>query len=253
MAIRDIIQVVIEIILLFAFFYFVLSKLQGTRGVGIFRGVIVGFVVVFLLVRMTADIFKLTNISFIFGSQFLLVMIIALVIMFQPELRRILLDVGKGRLFSLFAKSKSNAIADIVDAAYKLSESRYGALMAIEREIGLKPYIEGGTYIDADVSNELLQTLFYPGSALHDGGVVIKDERVIAAGCVFPLTENPNIDKNYGTRHRAGIGLTEESDAIVLVVSEETGNVSLCLNGQLKTGMDKETMKKTLNDIYMRK
>lgn len=256
MLISDIIQIVVEIGLLFAFFYFALTQLQGTRGVGIFRGVMVGFIIIFIIGGFIADKLNLTNIYYIWrnwGNGLLIFMIVALVIIFQPELRRILMDVGKGRFFGLFAKSKSSAIDEIVDASYKLSESRYGALIAIEREIGLKPYIEGGTYIDADVSNELLQTIFYPGSALHDGGVVIKDERVIAAGCVFPLTENPNIDKSHGTRHRAGIGLTEESDAIVLVVSEETGNVSLCLNGQLKTGMDRETMKKTMHDIYMRK
>ncbi|MFH1227833.1 MAG: diadenylate cyclase CdaA [Planctomycetota bacterium] len=250
MSIKEILTIAVQVGLLFAFFYFLLKNLQGTGGVGIFRGVIIGFVVVFILVKTVAKQFDLDTISWILNDWFLVFLIVSLVIIFQPELRRILLRLGQNPFFKPFLKTKSSIVDEVVEAIFELSGSKYGALVAIEREIGLKPYIEGGTYIDADVSNELIQTIFYPGSALHDGGVVIKDERVIAAGCLFPLTENKNIPKTIGTRHRAAIGLTEESDAIVLVASEETGQVSLCVNGQLKSGMDKEAIKKTIHDLY---
>lgn len=242
----ELIKIIVEIGLIFICFYFLMVSLRGS----IFRGVIFGFVVLFTSIKIAAKKFEMTNIDNILGEWFLLIVVIALVIVFQPELRKILLRLGQNRIFHPFISAKSSMIDETVEAVFGLAEKRYGALIAIEREIALKPYIEGGTYVDADVSSELLQSIFFPGSALHDGGVVIKDGRIISAGCVFPLTENQNIDKKFGTRHRAGIGLTEESDAIVLVASEETGNVSLCLNGQLKTGFDKETMKKTLHDIY---
>ncbi|MBI4712588.1 MAG: TIGR00159 family protein [Planctomycetes bacterium] len=251
---KDILSVTsgIEIILIFIFFYYLLTSLQGTRGAGIFRGIIFGFVIVAVAVGLLAQFYQLTNISYI--STWLVPFLIGvLLVVFQPELRRMLFNLGKSRLFNPFFKPKSGIIDEVIDAAVKLAEKKYGALMAIEREIGLKPYIEGGVKVDSEVTTELIQTIFYPGSELHDGAIVIKDERVTAARCLFPLTENPDIPKSVGTRHRAAIGITEESDAIAIVVSEETGQVSVCINGQLKPDLTKEALNNTLHELYLQK
>lgn len=246
----DRIKTVIEIGIIFVFFYYLLLSLKGTRGAGIFKGVIFISVITFLLVGIVAKWLGLPNIPFALQSL-LLPILIVLIIVFQPELRRVLLDVGQSRLFNFVSTSAgSRMVNEIASAATNLAEKKQGALIALEKEIGLKPYIEGGIKLDSEVSKELIETIFYPGSALHDGGIVIRDERITAAGCLFPLSENPDISKSLGTRHRAAIGLTEESDAITIVVSEETGRISVCIHGQLHSDLNKETLIKTINENY---
>jgi len=140
-------------------------------------------------------------------------------------------------------------VDDIVKSAIFLSNRRIGGIVALEREIGLRPYVESGITIDSQVTSELINTIFTPETPLHDGGIIIKGERIVAAGCLFPLTQNPNISKLLGTRHRAAIGLTEETDAVCVVVSEETGAISIAANGKLHKDLNRETFPKTLEHI----
>jgi diadenylate cyclase len=246
----DKIKIAIEILIIFIFFYYLLLSLKGTRGAGIFKGVIFMSVITFLLVGIVAKGLGLPNIQFALQS-ILLPILIVLIIVFQPELRRVLLDLGQSRLFNFVSTSAgSRMVNEIALAAVNLSGRKQGALIALEKEIGLKPYIEGGIKLDSEVSKELIETIFYTGSALHDGGIVIKDEHITAAACLFPLSENPDISKSLGTRHRAAIGLTEESDAITIVVSEETGAISACIHGQLHSDLNKEKLITIINENY---
>lgn len=246
----DKIKIAVEIGIIFVFFYALLKSLKGTRGAGIFKGVIFISVVVYIVVGVIADKIGLPYISSALQSM-LLPIFIALILVFQPELRRLLMDLGQSRLFSIVSTSiEVEMIDEVASAVVNLAGRKHGALIALEKEIGLRPYIEGGIKMDSKVTKELIETIFYPGSELHDGGLVIKDERITAAGCLFPLTENPNIPKSLGTRHRAAIGLTEESDAITVVVSEETGKISASIHGQIQSDLDKEKLVKIINDNY---
>lgn len=243
---------IIEILILFIIFYAIFLSLKGTRGAEILRGLIFIFVVVFLLSTSLARILELSVIHYILQEWFMVIVLITLIVLFQPELRRAFLKLGQSRIFNPFFRVQTQVIDEIIEGVFRLAEKRYGALIAIEREVGLKPYIEGGIQLDAEVTSELLETIFHPGTALHDGGVIIREDRLVASGCLFPLTDNPDIAKTMGTRHRAGIGLTEESDAIVIIVSEETGKVSVGLKGKLTQDVNKNTLRDILERIYLK-
>jgi diadenylate cyclase len=178
---------------------------------------------------------------------------VALIILFAPELRRGLSHLAQSPFLSPLLRGQSgNVVNELVGAAVKLSKNRIGALVAIERDVGLGEYVENGCRIDAALTSELLETLFYPGSALHDGAVILQHERVAAAGCLLPLTDDTTLSKSMGTRHRAAIGISEETDAVALVVSEETGRISVAVNGKLTTDLDREGLEKLLNELYAR-
>jgi diadenylate cyclase len=149
----------------------------------------------------------------------------------------------------VFLKRENVVIDEIVTAASRLAKDKIGALIAVEREIGLGSFIEGGVYIDAEVSADLIDAVFWPGSALHDGAIIIQSGRIAAAGCLLPLTDNPEVSKRLGTRHRAAIGLTEETDAITVVVSEETGKISLGVRGHLEQDLDRESLRKIMREL----
>ena len=247
----DKIKILVEIGIIFVFFYYLLRSLKGTRGDGIFKGVIFISVITILLIGLGAWYLELVNIFFVLREWLPLIVVSLLIIVFQPELRRVLMDLGQSRWFRFVSTSVgAEMIDEVTSAVVNLARKKHGALIALEKEIGLRPYIEGGIKMDSQVTKELIETIFYPGSELHDGGIVIKDERITAAGCVFPLTENPNIPKSLGTRHRAAIGLTEESDAITIVVSEETGKISASIHGQIESDLDKDKLVKYINDNY---
>ena len=159
-------------------------------------------------------------------------------------------EIGRKQFFSKFHYEESNMAPVISNAVFALSEKKIGALIAIARQIGLKNYTDTGIILDSKVSVELLQTIFMPRTPLHDGGVIIDGVRITAAGCLFPLSQRPDISRSLGTRHRAAIGLTEETDALVIVVSEETGGVSIASHGKLSRNIDKETLEKIINSIY---
>lgn len=246
--------IVVEIAIIFIFYYFLLLSLKGTRGAGIFKGVIFVAVITAVVIWQIAKLVGLIDIKFALENWVLTGFLFVLAIVFQPELRRLLMDLGQSRIFGFLSSAGGRTMIDeLVAAVTYLAAQKQGALIALEKEIGLRPYIEGGVKLDSEVSKELIETIFYPGSALHDGGVIIKDDRITAAGCLFPLTENPNISKDLGTRHRAGLGLTEESDAVVIVVSEETGKISVCIHGQLHTDLDKEKLIQIIHENYIKK
>jgi diadenylate cyclase len=175
------------------------------------------------------------------------------IIGFQPELRRALAELGRTKLFRFLVEEEEyEFLKEIEDAAQKLSTSKLGALIAIEREVSLKSFMEGGTKIEAKVSSELLTTIFSPYTPLHDGAVIIRNNLIVAAGCILPLTQNPLLDKNLGTRHRAAVGLTEETDAIVIVVSEETRSVSLVVDGHLARNLEPAELHERLSNLTIK-
>jgi diadenylate cyclase len=243
---------VIEILVLFLVFYALLRFVRGTRGAGVLKGVIIIFAVVFVALLTTTEQLGLLRITGLL--QWLLQFsILALIVVFMPEIRHGLLKLGQSPIFRVFMPPPSHGvIEEVVTAAHRMHRTNTGALIALEREVSLNQYVEGGVPLNADVTSELIETVFYSGSALHDGAIIIRNERLVAASCLFPLTENPEISKSMGTRHRAAIGLTEETDAICIVVSEETGRISLAVRGRMSTDLDREALEKALAELYVR-
>jgi len=217
-----------EILLLAAVIYYFLLLFRGTRGAAVFTG----FVIVLLGVIGLTQIFQLDVMSWILG-RFLAFLAIGVLVIFQPELRRALAQVGSQQFFGN-PQQRGELIDVLVEAARSLSQKRCGALMAIEREIGFRGLTETGVAIDAKATPELLTTIFFPNTPLHDGGVVLRGDRVVSAACVFPLTARQGLSTQLGMRHRAAIGLTEETDSLVIVVSEETGQISVAHGGRLE-------------------
>ena len=233
----------VEILLLWFVYYTLLAFLKGTRAIQVLRGLVVLVLAFFL-----AQYLGFYTLDWIL-SRLLAISVIAFLILFQPELRRGLASLGQRRVFN-FLPAELKVIEELTNAALILSRRKTGALIAIEREASLQPYFESGVVIDSKVSNELLCTIFMPNTALHDGGVVVRGDRIAVAGCLFPLTENPRISKLLGTRHRAAIGLTEETDAVTIVVSEETGGISIAIGGRLTRHLDKEGLTRILKNLY---
>lgn len=236
----------LEILILAALFYYLLKIFRGTRGSAILTGVIILFVALILLTKLT----NLTILNFLLQGL-MVYLALALIVIFQPEIRRALARLGRQGNF-LVSKAR-RALADpITDAVLLLASRKIGALIAIEREVETKAIQDTGTMLHSEVSSELLAALFFPGTPLHDGGVIISEDRIAAAGCVFPLTQNDDQARNLGTRHRAAIGMTEESDTVVLVVSEETGVISIAYNGRLKRGFDGPHLRRILSTFLGR-
>jgi diadenylate cyclase len=223
----------IEFILIGLVVYVAYRFLRGTRGARVFRGFLLVFLLAFLTVQMFANLLHLERVQLIYNELVKLV-VVGAVIIFQPELRRGLIQVGQSSLFRPFLRQQGIAFVDILtDAVERMSRDKIGAIIALERDTGLLGLVETGTIINAELSSELLATIFWPGSALHDLGVIVRQGRIVAAGCEFPLTQNPPLGPKYGARHRAAIGLSEESDALIIVVSEETGEISIAIGGRL--------------------
>ena len=194
-----------------------------------------------------ASRFGLSAVSWIL-AKILAISVIGFLIIFQPEIRRGLARLGQFGMFT----AKEQIVDEIVKAAVWFSERKIGAIIAIEREVGLGSYIESGVHLDSKVTSELLTTIFTPNTLLHDGGVIIQLDRIVAAGCLFPLAQDSQIARQLGTRHRAAIGLTEETDAAVVVVSEETGAISVVVGGKLTRDLSKESLTKILANLLYR-
>jgi diadenylate cyclase len=234
----------LDIIIVAFIFYKLFMLVKGTKAVQMFIGL-------FLLVIISffARWLNLNALNWILNSL-KTVWVIAFVILFQPELRRALSKLGQNRLLGMFLKvEEPGTVIDIVRGCHQLVQKGLGAIIVIEREVGLKNYIETGTAIDARVSPELLVTIFTPSSPLHDGAVFIEENRVVAAGGILPLSHNPRIGKSLGTRHRAGLGLSEETDALVIIISEETRMISLAIDGKLKRNLDINSLRNDLIEI----
>ena len=241
---------VIDILIVAYLLYTLLGFIKETRAQQLFRGILL--IVAFFLV---SEIFNLSLLNWLF-TRLITVGLIAVVILFQPEIRRGLEQIGRRGVLSWQFRDMGKdelyaTVHKIVDAVDDFSSTQTGALMAIERETMLTDICETGVIVDAEISVRLLGNLFYEGSPLHDGAVIIRGDRVHAASCVLPLTERQNIGKNLGTRHRAALGLSEVSDAFVIVVSEETGAISVAQNGEFKRFLDLKTLEKMLLDIYL--
>jgi len=234
------IKIVIEIIILWYVIYMVLLFVKGTRTEQLLKGlVIIG------AIYIAAQQLRLEAISWVMTSLFPL-SIIALIIIFQPELRHGLARLGQ---FGIY-QEEAGIDDEIATAAAYLSGNRIGALIAIEREGGLKAYIESGVTIDAKVTKELIISIFSSKASLHDGAIIIQHGRIIAAGCLLPLSQETNISKSFGTRHRAAIGLSEETDAVCIVVSEETGAISVSMGGKLMHHISEQDLVKLLKEIF---
>ncbi len=222
-------------------FYRVLILMKGTRSAQIVLGLFLLFAISFL-----AFWFRLEGLKWLI-TNIATVGILVLVIVFQPELRNALAQIGHNKLFRLFFRyEKSKILDELVRAAIRLSQLRYGGLLVIEREIGLKNFVDTGKSVNAEVSADLLVTIFTPYTPLHDGAAIIQGDYVVAVACTLPLTQNPRYAKLFGMRHRAAIGVTEESDAVAMAVSEETGNISIAYKGILYEKIDKSVLKEKL-------
>lgn len=241
---------VIDILIVAFVVYKLLGLIKQTRAEQLLKGVMLLVIATFV-----SDLLNLHTINWILKGTVALGAV-AILIVFQPELRRALEYMGRTK----FMKGPSNRLdkekgkqitAQVVKAVDGFSAEKVGALIVFERDTNLTDIAETGTIIDAEISEQLLGNIFYEGAPLHDGAVIVKDGRVRAAGCVLPLTRNNNISKSLGTRHRAGIGITEHSDALVLIVSEESGIISIAEDGQLTRYLDLKTVEKTLLNMFL--
>ena len=238
----DLARIMTEIIILWAIYYMILVFISGSRTVQLLKGLLL----IVLLLVLTQEL-GLTTMSWIITKIFP-ISVLALLIIFQPELRR-----GLARLGQFGAVLREEKVLDeIVKAVTVLSKKKIGALIAVEREVGLRSYIESGIPLYSKVTSELINTIFMPNTPLHDGGIIIENGAIASAGCLFPLSQDPRLSKTMGMRHRAAIGLSEETDAIIVVVSEETGAISLAVAGKLTRDLDKETLSKVLNNLFGR-
>ncbi|MBD3246912.1 MAG: TIGR00159 family protein [Candidatus Omnitrophica bacterium] len=232
-------KMIVEVLILWMVFYRVFLFLKGTKAVYLLRGIIILIIAFFFFQKMGFYV-----LSWLL-TKFFAFFLILVVIIFQPEFREGLIRLGRRHFFSIEPRKEEieKTLREIVSAVGTLSRKKIGALIAIKREIGLKSYIESGVVVNAELSAELLQNIFYPSAPLHDGGVVVDGTHIVAVACLFPLSENRALERTVGMRHRAGVGMSENSDAVVIVVSEETGAVSLAINGQL-------TRHLTPNDLF---
>jgi diadenylate cyclase len=237
-------QDVLDIAIIAFLLYNALLLIRGTRSASMILGTI--FIA---LVYLGSRQLELYTVSWIF-DQFLTSIMIVLVVIFQHDIRRMLTRVGRGSLFrGRSGAQTSQMIEEITRGVISLASDKLGAIIAIQRDVGLNEYVEGGARIDASVTRELLQSIFAGDSPLHDGAVIINVNRIEAARCLLPLTTNPNVAKTLGTRHRAAIGLTEETDALAIVVSEEDRSISLVVGGHITRGMDAATLRTSLGQL----
>ena len=244
-------QVLIELILIGAVVWWVITFLRGTRGARMLKGVAFVLISLYLIVRLVGTQFGLTRIEFLY-RQFLIFASVATVVVFQPELRRALMRLGETRLFRSWSSQVDDEIDALVEAAQFLSRRKIGALVAIERDVGLGGIAESGTRVGAELSAPLLETLFWPNSPLHDLGVIVSGGKIAYAGVQFPLAESGDLERELGSRHRAAVGMSQESDAVVLVVSEETGDVSIAERGQLIRKLTPEGLRGLLGELLGR-
>ncbi len=235
----------LEIIILAVTIYYALNFIRGTRG----APVVYGFVVVMLSLTILASVFQLSVLLWLLRN-FMALIAFAVLILFQPELRRILAELGNKPLFSTAHEQREN-IEVVVQSCERMAEAKIGALIAIEQSVSLHDFVESGIPIDCEATPEMVETIFFPNNAIHDGGVIIKGDRIAYAACIFPLTQRRDLHPSLGTRHRAAIGLSEETDAIIIIVSEETGWISHAYKGQLVRGVSAEKLRDFLTSLLV--
>lgn len=238
-----------ELLLLWIGSYFVLRFLRGSLGLGILRGLLIAGFTLFLAAQIVFERFEwsLPRLQLLLRPS-LELLVLGVVILFQPELRRAFTRLGEAQAFKRLAAGASSVGQVLAEAAERMSRRRVGALIALERSTGLQTYMEGSVQLDATLKAPLLESIFQPGGPLHDGAVLIRGDRIVAAGCLLPLSENPEIGAEYGTRHRAGVGVTEDTDALAVIVSEETGNISLAARGELQRVRSARDLARLIDD-----
>ncbi|MGO8677795.1 MAG: diadenylate cyclase CdaA [Limisphaerales bacterium] len=236
---------VVEVLILTAGIYSALRFVRGTRG----APVVMGFLVVMLALVLTSFLLKLKVLQYLLGA-FYAFFLLAVLVIFQPELRRMLAELGNLPLLATVREQREN-IEVIIQTVERLSEVRIGALIAMERTIHLQEAVESGIIVDCVATPEMLETIFFPNNAIHDGGVIIRGDRIAFAACIFPLTQRRDLNPSLGTRHRAAIGLSEETDAAVVVVSEETGGVSYASKGHLVRNVSLQELRAFLTSMFV--
>ncbi len=246
----DVLLIILDIGVVTLVIYKFMMLVKGTRAVQLIKGLLV-----LIVASIAAERLHLDTINWILG-QLRLVVVVALPVVFQPELRRALEQIGRGKFLSrplkvLGAEEMGRLINEIVRAVQVLAKNHTGALIVIEREIGLNEYLETGLHLEGIVSAELLINIFAPLTPFHDGAAIVRGDRVLAAGCFLPLSESPYLSKQLGTRHRAALGISELSDAIVVVVSEETGVVSVAEEGKLTRFLDEKNLRELLQTLLL--
>ena len=243
--IQDLWRPALEILILAVLIYCAFRFLRGTRG----WPVVIGFVVVLVAMLLLTFALDLKVLRWLLGT-FSAFLAVAVLIIFQPELRRMLAELGNLPVFAS-AHEQRESIEVIIQTVERLAEVKIGALIAIEQSIQLQEAVESGVPVDCEATPEMLETIFFPNNAIHDGGVLIKGDRITYAACIFPLTQRQDLNKSLGTRHRAAIGLSEETDAVIVVVSEETGMISHAYKGQLVRGVSLEELRAFLTSVLV--
>ena len=239
----------VDIIIVSILIYEALKLIRGTRAMQM----AIGSLLVAALFY-GSRLFPLQTVNWLIRNV-LAYVVIAAIVLFQQDIRRALAQLGRAPFFRYFAQAEQSAesIEEVITAAGLLAKRRVGAIIVFEREIGLRNYIESGIPIDAVLSYDLLTTIFQPGTPLHDGAVIVQETRIAAAACFLPLTVSPKLDRDLGTRHRAAIGLTEESDAVAIVISEERGEISLSLQGRIERGLSTERLRERLQALILQR
>lgn len=235
----------VEFLIIGAVIYSALRCLQGTRGARLVRAVLTILAVSFALVRLVAAQLRFERINALY-PYFLLGVFLVSLVAFQTELRRLLLRLGEGGWLDYWIKEPPSTVDPIVRAVERLAKRKVGALIAIERTTEVGAVLESGVRLDAHVTAELIETIFQPGTPLHDLGVIVRGDRLLAAGCQFPLAESEEVDRSLGSRHRAGVGMSHEADAVVIIVSEETGSISLAVRGVLQKAINPKKLRSRL-------
>ena len=241
---------IVDILIVAYIIYRILTFFRRTNASSVIKGIIFLLVIAWL-----SNIFKMYVVTYLL-RQVLEMGVLVVIVLFQPELRKLIEQVGSSRINVIFRKrvrleNAEAVLQSVVSAAKAMAQSETGAIIVFEREVGLNDYAVTGTRIDADISSELIQSIFYHNSPLHDGALLIRDGRVLAAACMLPLSNNINLSRDLGMRHRAGVGISERSDAVVVIVSEQTGTISVAADGMLKRHLAHDTFEKLLRSEFM--
>ncbi len=242
----NLLRIGVDIALVWYVLYKLIMLIRGTKAIQLLKGIIVVFIV-----RLLSSVFNLQTIQWI-TDQAISWGLLVIIILFQPELRRALEQLGRGNLFSRSTRSEEEQLDQTIEAIIQscnyMAKRRIGALITIERETGIGDYAETGIQISGKLTHQLLTNIFTPNTPLHDGAVIMKGNEIVAAACYLPLSESPFISKELGTRHRAAMGISEVTDALTIVVSEETGSISCTKNGELHRELDQDTLRKFLRE-----
>ncbi len=239
---------IIDILLVWFVFYKLITIIKGTKAVQLLKGIFV-----ILIVRFLTEVFGLSTLGWMM-EQVLTFGFLAVIIIFQPELRRALEQLGRGKIFTRSSLQEEEEQKRLIEAMKKsvsyMAKRRIGALISIEKETGLSEYIETGTPLDATITSELIINIFIPNTPLHDGAVIVQKNKIAAASCYLPLSESPFISKDLGTRHRAALGISEETDAVTIIVSEETGAISLTVAGDIMRNLTIDEFEERLTELW---